>query len=115
MSECSVRTSEMRRAEIRSIRDRKRLEDTPWKTLNDATNEEHLQSRREEWDADGTDHEHHAANHSLLVSNPFGDVAVDDESENASNLVSLVKPKSCEADRRISYLSSIEDDCLPSR
>jgi len=79
-------SSEVHRAEIRSIRDRKCLENTPWKTLDDTSDKEHLQSCGEERDEDGSCHEQHAGNHGLLVSDPFSDVAVDDETENASNL-----------------------------
>jgi hypothetical protein len=82
-----IRTSEMCGAEVRSIRDGQRLEDTPWQTLDDATDKEHLQTRGKEWDADCADHEHHATNHGLLVPNPLRDVTIDDETENASGLV----------------------------
>jgi hypothetical protein len=44
------RTSQMRRTEICSVRNRKCLEDTPRKPLNYATDEEHLERLGEEWD-----------------------------------------------------------------
>jgi hypothetical protein len=75
--------------EIGGVRDCKCLENTPWETLDDATDEEHLQASREEWDADRRGHKHHAGNHRLLVSDPLGDVAVDDQTENATNLLEL--------------------------
>jgi hypothetical protein len=55
------------------------LEDTPRQTLDDASDKEHLQARGEEGNADGADHEHHAADHSLLVPDPLSDVSVDYE------------------------------------
>jgi hypothetical protein len=58
--------------------------------LNDASNEEHLQAGREEGDADGGSHEHHASDHCLFVSDPFGNVTVDDETNDASNLLDHV-------------------------
>jgi hypothetical protein len=87
----------MCRTQICSIRDRKCLKHTPGKTLNNSTNEEHLEASGEEGNADSANHEYHAANHRLLVSDPFGDVSVDDESEDAADL------------------SSVQDDGLPSR
>lgn len=69
----------MSRAEICGIRDGKGLEYTPWQTLNDATDKEHLKTSREEGNEDGGSHENHAADHCLLVTNPLGDIAVDNE------------------------------------
>lgn len=79
-------TSELQGTKIRSIRNGKCLENTPGETLDDATYKEHFQASREEWNEDGTDHEDHAANHGFFVSDPFCDVAVDDETKDASNL-----------------------------
>ena len=76
----------MCRAEISCIGDRECLEDTPWKTLDDTTNKEHFQTFREEWDEDGANHDDHATDQRPLVSEPLGDVSVDDKTENASNL-----------------------------
>jgi hypothetical protein len=81
-----LRTSKVGWAKISGIRNRKSLEDTPRQTLDDTTDEKHLETRGKEWDADRADHDHHASNHCLLVSNPLGDVSVDDETEDASDL-----------------------------
>jgi len=108
-------SSEMHRAEIRSIRDRKCLEDTPWKTLDNTSDKEHLQSCREERDEDGSSHEQHAGNHGLLVSNPFSDVSVDDETENASDLCVCQSSFRRLLHQQSAYLCSIEDDSLPPR
>jgi hypothetical protein len=63
----------------------------PGQSLNNATDKEHLESSGKKWYEDGPDHENHAANHGLLVPNPFGDVPINDEAQNASDLV----PVSC--------------------
>jgi hypothetical protein len=76
-------------AEIGGVRDREGLENTPWQSLDDTTDEEHLETGGEEGNADGAGHEDHAANHGFLVSDPFGNVAIDNETQNASNLSPL--------------------------
>ena len=76
----------MHRAEICRIGNGECLEDTPWETLDNTTHKEHLQAGREEWDEDGSNHEYQAANHCLLVSYPFCDIAVDNKTDNASDL-----------------------------
>ena len=54
--------------------------------MDDTSDKEHLETLGEEWDEDGANHDDHAANHGLLVANPFGDIAVDDQTEDATNL-----------------------------
>lgn len=83
-------TSKLQGTKIRSIRDGKCLENAPRKTLDDTTHKEHFQASREEWNEDGADHEDHAANHGFFVSDPFCDVAVDDETKDASDLLDHV-------------------------
>jgi hypothetical protein len=63
--------------------------------LDDAADEEHFEAGGEEGDADGAGHEDHAAYHGLFVADPFGDVAVDDEAEDAANLSSISLLHTC--------------------
>lgn len=81
-----LHTSKVHRTKICGVRDGKSLENTPGETLDDTTYEKHLEACGEEWDKDGTDHDYHASDHCLLVSDPFGNVSVDDETENTPNL-----------------------------
>jgi hypothetical protein len=73
-------TSQLGRTEIGSVRNRKGLKDTPRKPLNYATDEEHLERLGEEGDEHSCRHEDETSDHGLLVADPFGNVAVDDES-----------------------------------
>lgn len=79
-------TPQMCRAEIGSVGDGKSLEDTPRKSLDNAAGKKHGKTGAEERDEDSTGHDHHADDHGPFVPQPLGDVAIDDETNDAADL-----------------------------
>lgn len=54
--------------------------------MQNGSNEKHFEASREERDEDGTNHDNHTDNHGFFVANPLGNVAVDDQADDATNL-----------------------------
>lgn len=111
----------MGRAQVCRVRDCESLEDAPGQSLDDTSDEEHLETGREKGDKDGSRHDDHADDHGLLVADPFGDVTVDDQTEDTTDLLlvstSHSKPQAPSACREdwCTNLRTIQDNGLPPR